>query len=85
MRRRVFDLGVRTASRFERPGSTFWNSTLKPALAAVAARNSPMRCSPARGCLRGKKAGLTLGSAISSRNNLSALLMLSGVDAKGKD
>src|ERR1035441_867289 len=46
-----------------------------PARAAVAARKSPTRCSPARGCFAGRNAGLTLGSAISSRKSFSVFVM----------
>ena len=62
--------------RFGRPGKTSWNSTSSPARAALAARKSATRCSPARGSLRGKKAGFTLGSAMSSRRSLAVWLML---------
>ena len=74
-RRRALPRGERRASRLARPGAAACNSTSSPARAAVAARNSATRCSPARGCFAGRNAGFTLGSAISSRKSFSVFVM----------
>src|SRR5271154_5437104 len=56
----------------------------RPACAALAARKSATRCSPARGPSAGAKAGLTLGSATSSPSNFSVFVTsLSGASPRG--
>src|SRR5581483_10943359 len=81
MRCLAVPVGDRRASRLLRPGNTLCRSMSNPAVAAVAARKSATRCSPARGWSAGSKLLFTLGRAINSRSSFWVLVICAAVQA----